>query len=232
MLTPSFMKIFNASYVRKMASEDAFRKMTVRSVERCSDFPDFISELAMHLANGAHLARLQIETLNEEGCVVVDAWRAAQDVIKKYEGIVDSNVHGFAFSDVAFYEALAIAKNIEAVSVVLPGLVRFFPDLRGAGVIRRCQADLAVGCHLIEVKAVNRRFAAKDLKQLLVYLALDAAHRRRWRKGCVLNPRLGTWCQFDVEELIRFISCGESSAVAFAKLHDGLSRDVEIDALF
>lgn len=232
MLTPSFMRIFNASYVRKLESECAFRNMKVGPVQKQYHSPDFISELAIQLAKEACLAGLQVDALKEEGHIVAGAWRAAQAVVEKYEGTVGDTVLGFTFSEAAFKEALAISKNIEAVSIALSGLVQFFPSVRGAGVIRRCEADLAIGCHLVEVKAVDRRFMAKDLKQLLVYLALDATDKRRWQKGCILNPRMGTWCRFDVEELVQFLSAGESSAVAFSNLLDGLNRDVEIDALF
>lgn len=186
----------------------------------------------MQLANEANLAGSRIEALKDGDHIVARAWHAAQAVVEKYEGTGGNRVSGFPFSEIALEEALAISKNIEAVSTTLPGSARFFPSVRGAGVIRRCEADLAIGCLLIEVKAVSRRFMAKDMKQLLVYLALDAADTKRWSKGCILNPRLGLWCEFDVEELVQFLSGGQSSAVTFSDLLEGLSRDVEIDALF
>lgn len=37
MLTPSFMRIFNASYVRKMASDPTFRNMNIGPVQKRFD---------------------------------------------------------------------------------------------------------------------------------------------------------------------------------------------------
>lgn len=230
MLTPHYMRIFNASHVFDMSSEDACFDGVVGSVVKQYDSPDFVAELAMQFANAACKAGLTVEALKQDDDKVMLLWQEAEGVLEKYEGVIDRS--GFAFSKVALDEAMDIAKNIEAFSMALPGKVHFFPDISGAGAVARCQADLSIGDQLVEVKSVSRRFAAKDLKQVLVYLALDArAGSRRWKQACIVNPRLATWCRFDVEQLVRFIS-GEPSAVAFANLLDGMNRDVQIDASF
>ena len=230
LLTPYFMRVFNASQVGAMDSDPLFGGWIVGSVSRKTDFPDFISELAVQLASAAHERDISVLTLNEYDEVTNDAWATSQAVVDRYEGISDRR--GFPRSTSAFVEALSIARNIEAAAQALPGAVQYSPLLQGAGIIGRCQADLSVGCNLIEIKAVERRFAAKDLKQLFVYLALDAKDKRRWQKGSILNPRRATWCQFDVDKLVHRLSGGRSSPEVFSELIDGMCRDVEIDTRF
>ena len=231
MLTPYYMRIFNATHVRDMSSIGTCFDGVVGVVPKQYESPDFVSELAVQLANAACEAGLTVDALKQDDKKVRRSWLEAEGVLQKYEGVVDRA--GFAFSEVALDEAMSIAKNINAFAMALSGEVQFFPAVPGAAAIGRCQADLSVGDNLVEIKAVSRRFAAKDLKQVLVYLALDAAvDHRRWKKACIVNPRLARWCRFDVEELVRFISGGEPSAVAFADLLSGMSRDVQIDASF
>lgn len=231
MLTPYYMRLFNASHVLDMSSDDASIDGVVGPVLKQYDSPDFVAELAVQFANFACTAGITVEALKKDDQKVRQSWLQAERVVGKYEGVIDRS--GFAFSEVALDESVDIAKNIVAFAMALPGRINFCPDVPGAGAIGRCQADLSIGDHLVEIKSVSRRFAAKDLKQVLVYLALDAtAGSRRWRQACIVNPRLATWCRFDVEELVRFISGGEPSAVAFSNLINGMSRDVQIDASF
>ena len=232
LLTPYFMRVFNASRVHdvRTSSDLLVGGSEVGPVQRNTESPDFVSELATRLAEAAHERRVSVVTLNEYDEITNDAWAASESVIDRYEGITDGR--GFPRSTSDFMEAKSIARNIEAAARALPGAVQYSPPVQGAGIIGGCQADLAVGCHLIEIKAVKRGFAAKDLKQLFVYLALDAMDNKRWYKGCVLNPRRGTWCKFDVDQLVRQLSGGRSSREVFSELIDGMCRDVEIDSRF
>ena len=232
LLTPYFMRVFNASRVHdvRKSSDLSVDDSKVRPVPRNTECPAFVSELAARLAKDAHERRVSVVTLNEYDDVTNDAWAASEAVVDRYEGVRDGL--GFPRNTSDFMEARSIARNIEAVVRALPGAVHYSPLVQGAGIIGCCQADLAVGRYLIEIKAVERRFAAKDLKQLFVYLALDAVDNRRWHKGCILNPRRATWCQFDVDQLVRQLSGGRSSTEVFSELIDGMCRDVEIDTRF
>lgn len=230
LLTPYFLRVFNASNVQTMTTDPLFESSAVGPVPRRTESPDFVAEVAMQLARRVHEEGRSVASLDEGDAVVRDAWFASEAVVDRYEGVVDGAEHPFNERD--FEEARSISCNIEAVAACLPGSVAYAPAVRGAGLLSGCEADLAVGPCLIEVKAVDRNFAAKDLKQLLVYLALDALDGRRWLTGCLLNPRRATWCRFDVEELVRRLSGGRSSAEVLPDLVTEMRRDVETHAEF
>lgn len=224
LLTPHFIRVFNAS---RVLSIDPW---TAGAVPRQTDAPDFVAEVAMRLSGWAHAKQIPVATIKEGDAIVQELWIASESVVDRYEGATDGREHPFTRLD--FEEARAIAGNIEAAVGCLPGAVEYSPAVRGAGVLGSCEADLSVGKCLIEVKAVDRRFAAKDLKQLLLYLALDAMDGRRWTKGCMLNPRRATWCRFEVEELVPLLSGGRAGAEVLLDLVDGMRRDVEADSAF
>src|SRR5687767_1115096 len=54
----------------------------------------------------------------------------------------------------------------------------FTPKIRGAGVLSECAADISTGPPLFEVKTAESKIARKDIRQLIVYLALQAATGR------------------------------------------------------
>ena len=230
LLTPHFVRVFNASRVLRVQTEAGVTSRAVGPVPRQTDAPDFVAEVAMRLAGRAYAMGKSVISVKETDAIVPELWADSQSIVDRYEGVTDGKEHPFTTSD--FTEARAIAANIEAAAGCLPGAVEYSPAVRGAGILSSCEADLSVGKCLIEVKAVDRRFAAKDLKQLLVYLALDTMDGRRWTRGCILNPRRATWCRFEVEELVRLLSGGRPGAEVLLDLIDGMRRDVEADAAF
>src|SRR5579864_8207330 len=48
------------------------------------------------------------------------------------------------------------------------------PVFRGCGFVDECTGDLIIGNQLVEVKAGDRSFRATDIRQLLVYCALNS----------------------------------------------------------
>jgi len=81
---------------------------------------------------------------------------------------------------------------------------------------------------------VKRNLAGKDIRQLLVYLALQAAAgNRRWPRAGFFNPRKAEYHEFDVDTFIAQISGGRSASEVYSDLVDFVSsRGVEIDAAF
>ncbi|ANM28510.1 hypothetical protein ABI59_01030 [Acidobacteria bacterium Mor1] len=112
--------------------------------------------------------------------------------------------------------------------------VQFSPRINGWGVLPTGEADLAVGDTLFEVKTVNRNIAGKDLRQLLIYLALtttDTDHR--WEYGGFLNPRRSLWYKFSVDSVVRQISGGYSPREVFRELLSYFDeRDITLDTRF
>src|SRR5881275_1020467 len=59
--------------------------------------------------------------------------------------------------------------------------IEFCPVFAGAGFLDSSAGDLAIANCLIEVKTTVRKPAGKDIRQLIVYAALDAnTEERRW----------------------------------------------------
>ncbi|HEX7722761.1 MAG TPA: hypothetical protein VF397_11430 [Pyrinomonadaceae bacterium] len=95
-------------------------------------------------------------------------------------------------------------------------------------------ADISIGRALFEVKTVDRNLASKDIRQLIVYLALQAATGERiWSVGGFFNPRKAEYHEFVVDELIAQVSGGRSSSEVYHALVDFVcSWDLQLDTAF
>jgi hypothetical protein len=106
--------------------------------------------------------------------------------------------------------------------------VEVFPSFNGCGVLDRCYGDLLVGNTLLEVKSGAKSFQLDDLRQLIIYAALDSAsNEARVSRLGLLNPRMGLSVTFTPEEVI--MSTGRppqelySEVIEFVSAH-GTSR--------
>ncbi|MGH9908129.1 MAG: hypothetical protein ACRD8U_21365 [Pyrinomonadaceae bacterium] len=133
-------------------------------------------------------------------------------------------------------EGFEIAQNYQRFFEQVPvkGTIEFLPRIPGAGFLQNCQADLAIGRALFEVKTVSRNLASKDLRQLIIYLALQAATGdRKWNVGGFFNPRKDDYLQFGIDEVIAQFSKGRSSSEVYHSLIDFVSSsDVQFDTAF
>lgn len=76
------------------------------------------------------------------------------------------------------------------------------PPFKGCGILDSCNGDLLVGEELIEIKAGDRSFRARDVRQLLTYCALNhSSHEYALTKVGCANPRRGTKFSIDIETL-------------------------------
>jgi hypothetical protein len=86
-------------------------------------------------------------------------------------------------------------------------LLKVRPSFQGCGVINKCEGDFVYGDDLIEIKSVNRTLRVIDVRQILVYLALDFIERRKVFKNIIfINPRLGTFIKLTTANLAVEIS--------------------------
>lgn len=92
------------------------------------------------------------------------------------------------------------------------------PILPGCGIVEQAAADFAVGQTLVEVKSVGRAFRGSDIRQVLVYAALDeAAHRvYGWTQVALCNPRQGTTLMWNIDDLCMEVSGRPRSEVLTA----------------
>jgi hypothetical protein len=81
------------------------------------------------------------------------------------------------------------------------------PLFPGCGMMDTCVADVIAGGALFEVKAGDRPFRSIDVRQLLIYGALNSAGPRRPLAHFGLyNPRTGVSCKFAADELAMEVS--------------------------
>ena len=230
MLTSGFMHLFNTSYTKPILGRDG---EPVSPVDRSADLnaPDLSAELAIQATKIAAQTGISVAAVLQDEALIIQAWQASLDLFGRYEGS-QPDTSATILDAPELEDAILLADNTWSFLSTLDGKVLFGPRIPGAFALPECEADIAVDDLLVEVKTVTRNFYSQDLKQLLVYLALDWATRdRRWTRACLLNPRQGFLADFVVEPFVELIS-GKSIADAFGELIAGVSRDVEIDTRF
>ncbi len=104
-------------------------------------------------------------------------------------------------NDAELHEGLQLANRYESFAATRGGLQDFIfqAPIKGCGFLHRCAADLVIGDYLVEVKTVRRTLAGKDIRQLVIYLALGSVdHPAPWQYAGFLIPRLSTFHRFKV----------------------------------
>lgn len=106
-------------------------------------------------------------------------------------------------------EAIAIAKNLRAYfsKNVNVSKIIFFPQFSGCGCISDCEGDIMIETTLYEIKSGDRGFRLVDLRQVLVYCALNyIKHTYLIENIVLLNPRRGVLFPIKVDSLCREIT--------------------------
>lgn len=83
------------------------------------------------------------------------------------------------------------------------------PPFSGCGILDNCYGDLLQGETLVEVKAGDRGLLPADIKQLIVYSALDwlkTSSKYGFSDVEIYNPRLGYLWRSSLDELLVSIS--------------------------
>ena len=224
MLTPAFMRTFNEHFLKPV---DTSHTGTARAVPFDSDSPDLVAELGIQLARSAIEANVSIEDIAQDPTALSQSWNKTQAVVARYEGEIP-DVTEVTIFDVDRNDGLSLASNLIAFASLIDGPTQFAPGIPGANILSRCEADLAVGNTLVEIKTVSRGFRSTDLRQLLVYLALDWVRGPQWTKGCLFNPRRAVWADFEVDWLVRRLS-GRPAADTFRDFIDAFASGVELE---
>ncbi|TNE53865.1 MAG: hypothetical protein EP338_10070 [Bacteroidetes bacterium] len=84
----------------------------------------------------------------------------------------------------------------------------FNPQFDGCGILASCQGDLMYQKTLVEIKAGERNISSSDIKQVIVYCALNwlAKSERKIEIVEIFNPRQGVLWQSSLSSLISSIS--------------------------
>jgi len=233
LLTPTFVHMINEGFKERLTDEFG---LPLEAVEKRADSHDsaVIAEFAFFLAKAAADKRIGVDEVFQDHKLRTSAERCAIEIVEIFEagrGLVPT-----ALAPGEQKEGLALAQNYERFFHQRPhkGVIEFGPKIPGAGFLVSCIADISIGHALFEVKTVNRNLAGKDIRQLIVYLALQAATGdRRWTVAGFFNPRRAVYHEFDVDEVIPQMSGGKPAAEVFHELIDFVcTRDIQMDTAF
>ncbi len=90
----------------------------------------------------------------------------------------------------------------------------FRPAFSGCGIINSCEGDLLKDKCLFEIKAGDRPFRSIDLRQIIVYLALNGANMQHEIESvCLFNPRRGMYFRQHIDHF-----CLNASGKSFVEL--------------
>jgi hypothetical protein len=218
LLTPRFVSVFNEAYKTTLC--DCWgHKLLPLLVQSRTEHSALVAEFAFRLARIARKERIDLDRIKEEKALVAKAESEAFELIKRYEGRQTANI--VPLSDADRFDGLRLCERYPALYAFFSNdsTIEFCPAFRGAGFLNACEGDLAIGDNLIEVKTTTRKPAGKDIRQLVVYLALDAnAGNMRWLNVGIFNPRRGTLHLAEIDSLILRLSGGKPCSDVFAEL--------------
>jgi hypothetical protein len=133
-----------------------------------------------------------------------------------------------SISTLGRFEATAIALNLRNHFAQEAGSISINPSLPGCGWVNDAEADVLCGTTLYEVKAGDRHFRLSDLRQLLVYCALNFSSKTyEIREVALFNPRSGAVIKVDLDMLCQRIA-GTSSIGILGDIVSFISEPVSI----
>jgi len=231
MLSPTFIIAFNEAFVQRILG----RAGIVPPVEprTATHRPDVLAEFGFRLAASANRLGISTRAATSDKLLLDEANILAVNRIRELRPHLPAV--DLYLNDSEREEGARLAAVYEDFLALLPPTekVVFSPKLLGSGVLGSCYADLAIGDTLFEVKTVNRPFHSRDLRQLLVYFALEAmGESKRWDSGGLLNPRTGTFCKFSIDWLVTRLSGGRPPKLVLSDFMQALYRDVVLDRRF
>lgn len=232
-LTPDFIRIFNGTHAAPLLDAAGY---VVSALPMNVDVRhyDIVAETAFQLARAAIHNRVNVAASVGNAMLRQQAIERTRKLLfKVHQGDDDHFVlTEYEWTEVgdlvARYYMFLVEKDH------LTEALEFEPAFPGMGFVGECRGDLSIGKILYEVKTVNRNVHAKDLRQLILYLALEAGNgSRRWEFGGFFNPRKGQIYRFHIEDLCEEISGGKTGMEVFGQISDFLgSRDVDLDRAF
>lgn len=230
LLTPQFVGLFNAANSDDLTEylRSKFKKIPIgHNIEK----HDLVAELSFQVAKLAADRGTPIGSITAASEEFEHAYRNAISFLTRYASedgkvVLNPDEISEAFTLALQYDYFFTHLNARSIE--------FSPRIAGAGYLGECTADLSVDDTLYEIKTVSRNIGGRDIKQLILYLALQySTGTRRWLYAGFFNPRKSIHYKFSVDHLIYRTSGGRSTSEVFADIVDFLStRGIEIDAIF
>jgi len=210
--------LFNEAYETILRSESG-QLLEVLPVPSDTDRPDIVAEFAFRLARLAKVHAVAFDQLQSNEPLLSKAEGEALELIRRYEGAAPEDMIPVSPAERA--EGLRLCERYGRLYPVFSSGfdVEFCPAFPGAGFLNLSEGDIRIGDCLIEVKTTAKKPAGKDIRQLIVYAALDAnARGRSLRELGIFNPRRGTLHKVEIDPLLLRLSGGKPSSDVFADL--------------
>jgi len=233
LLTPNYVHIVNYGFRDQLVNNHGIPIDPVKKNPAVRD-PSVVAEFAFFIAQLSVSEGVGIYDIRTNDNYIEKAQKYAYEIVKRYEGGELNIILPLVQEEIE--EGLAIAMNYERFFEIKcrNKKIEFGPIISGAGFISECKADISVGNTLFEVKTINRNLASKDIRQLIIYLALQGiTGNRKWDHAGFFNPRRAFYYEFQVDEVIRQISGGKAPLEVFQEIYDFITiRDIQIDSVF
>ena len=113
------------------------------------------------------------------------------------------------FPKTATEESIALAVRMEDFFASRPKQrpLVIQPQFKGCGILDSCYGDILAGPCLYESKMVDRNLRSSDLRQLLIYCALNyKSHQYGIEHVAILNVRRATVYEFSMDSLARRVA--------------------------
>jgi hypothetical protein len=223
LLTANFIRVFNETRVKIINTQSIPISDGIRY--------DLIAEVSFNISEEVFISGKKISQILSNNRRLEQMVKAITDKIWKIGSYTDSDL---LIPNDEIEEITKISNNIiEFIAKIKKNDLLFKPKLKGYGFIPDLEADVLIDDTLYEIKTVNRNFKSSDLKQLLIYLALNqVSNSKKWDYAGLYNPRKGTYCRFNVKSLVYNLTGGKTPNEAFESLLNELVRDIQIDSKF
>ena len=218
LLTPRFVTLFNEGHSQGLndANGHLLGELPIgENIER----PDIVAEFAFQLAKQCWRVQFPLDEIQETSPLTHDAENEAFKLILRYEGKPPSV--SVPLSECEKREGMELCRRYSSLYRLFDRdkEVRFSPKFSGSGILNSCEGDISIGATLIEVKTTTRRVSGKDVRQLLVYAALESQSGIvRWDEVAIFNPRRGMYYYAALEELVLSLSGGKPSIDVFSEM--------------
>ncbi len=133
------------------------------------------------------------------------AWLAAEIRLRPYsaQGVDLDN----KFDDEENGEVQQILKRLNHFFSRIERSITLRPVFSGCGFVDASEGDVIFGETIYEIKTVDRPFRSSDVRQAITYAALNFASKQFPIDSVGLfNPRRGTFCDINLEEICLEIS--------------------------
>lgn len=232
LLTPSCVTIFNRTYGHYLEGYRPVDKEVGRPSNGSYE-PDLLAEAAFEAFRLSIVLGCRTREVVEVDDRLDRAWGAAEASISMHRNIRSRMPPAVGSYDRRYLAALG--RRYEAFAELYPiNQADFSPRIDGCGILGSCQGDIAVGETLVEVKTVDRNFSSKDIRQTIIYLALDyLSGARRWKAAILFNPKRSFIAKFDPNEFILYASAGRSVGQVYREIESLLlHRDFFVEHKF